>query len=66
MWLKGFAQVVDMTIANVFYTKIFNDEEEEDGEPFVAPKARGGGGLVEPSFIEAIFEELVDEHASLR
>ena len=55
MWLKGFAQVVDMTIANVFYTKIFNDEEEEDGEPFVAPKARGGGGLVEPSFIEAIF-----------
>ena len=53
MWLKGFAQVVDMTIANVFYTKIFNDEEEEDGEPFVAPKPWRSGGFLVASIVKA-------------
>ena len=54
-----------MEITNVFYTKIVNYEDEQNGAPFVAPKARGGGGLVAPCYIEARFGELVGEHASM-
>ena len=44
--LEGFAQVVDMAIFDVFYTKIVNNEDEDYGALFVAPHARVGGGLV--------------------
>ena len=53
-----------MAISNVFYTKIVNNDDEEDGETFVAPKARRCGGLVVPFCVEASFEELVGEYAS--
>ena len=35
-----------MALARLFYTKIINGEDKEDEAPFVAPKSRGGGGLV--------------------
>ena len=54
-----------MAIENVFYTKIVNDEDEEDGAPFVAPQDRGGGVLLVPCCVDASFEELAGKHASL-
>ena len=35
-----------MAVANIFNTEVINDEDEEDREPFLAPKARSGGALV--------------------
>ena len=54
-----------MAIDNVFYTKIVNDEDEEDGTQFLAPKARGGVGLVLLRCVEASFKDIVGKHASL-
>ena len=54
-----------MALVNVLYTKIFNNEDKENGALFVAPKARGGGSLVVPLCAEASFEELVGEHTVL-
>ena len=66
MRLEGFAQVLDVDIKNVLYTKIFNSEDEEDGAPFVAPKSRGGGGLVFINlYVKESFEEIVGEHSRL-
>ena len=48
-----------MAIGDVFYTKFFENDYKEDGAPFVAPKTRGGGGLVAPLCAEASFEEIV-------
>ena len=59
VWPEGIAQVVDMAIGDVFYTKIVDNEYKEDGSLFVTPKTRGGGGLVAPLCAEASFEELV-------
>ena len=56
---------MDMALDNVLYTKIINGEDEEDRAPFVAPNARGGGGLVVPRCIEASCEELVGKHTRL-
>ena len=44
-----------MALSGVLYTKIVNDEDEEDGVPFVSPKARGGGILVVPRCSETSF-----------
>ena len=63
--LKGFAQVVDMAPAGLFYTKTVKDEYKEDGPTFLALQARGGGGLVLPCCVEVSFEELIGEHARL-
>ena len=46
--LEDFTQVVDMALDNVFYTKISNNEDKDDGEQFLVPKSRGGGVLVLP------------------
>ena len=35
-----------MTVANIFNTKVVNNETEEDRAPFVAPKDGSGGALV--------------------
>ena len=35
-----------MVVADIFNTKVVDDEAEEDGAPFVASKARSGGALV--------------------
>ena len=40
--------MADIAIADIFYTKTINNEDEEDGEPFVAQKAKVDGGLVVP------------------
>ena len=65
VWLEGFAQVVDMAIFDVFYTKIVNNEDEDYGAPFVAPHARVGGGLVVTWCFEASSEEIAGNHSSL-
>ena len=54
-----------MAISGILYTKIVDNEDKEDGAPFVAPKARGGGGMLAPRCIDACFDELVGKHASL-
>ena len=46
MCLEDVLQVVDMEITNIFYIKVVNGDEKEDGSPFEAPKARCGGGMV--------------------
>ena len=56
---------MDMAIFNVFYNEIVNNEDEDDGSPFVAPKARDGGGLVVPLYIGGGFKGIVGEHTSL-
>ena len=53
-----------MALARLFYTKIINGEDKEDEAPFVAPKSRGGGGLVLPCCIEASFKDLVGDHTA--
>ena len=63
--LEDASQVVNMEITNILYTKVVDDEEEEDGAPCVAPKARGGGGVVVTHSIEACFKEIVGKNASL-
>ena len=35
-----------MAVANIFNTKVVDDEAEEDRAPFVAPKSGSGGTLV--------------------
>ena len=35
-----------MEVANIFNTKVVNDEAEEDREPFVSPKTWSSGALV--------------------
>ena len=40
------SKVVGMTVADIFNTKVVNDEAEEDRAPFVAPKTGSGGELV--------------------
>ena len=59
MRLEGFAQVLDVDIKNVLYTKIFNSEDEEDGAPFVAPKSVGGGGLVAWYLLTSMLREVL-------
>ena len=51
--------MVDMEITDVLYTKIIGLEYEEDGAPFLGPKARGGGGMVVSRCVEARFKEIV-------
>lgn len=51
-----------MAIVDVLYTRSF---DKEDGASFVAPKSRGGGGLVVPRFIEKHFKELVGNNVSM-
>ena len=53
-----------MVIVNVLYTKIVDDEDEEDGPPFVSPNSRGGDGLVVPRFNEVCFKDIIDNHIS--
>ena len=57
--------MVYMAITNLLYTKMVDDEDEDDLAPFVVPKDRGGGGVVLTHCIEACFEEIIGEHASL-
>ena len=54
-----------MVLGDVFYTKVLNDEDKEDGALFMVPKARGGGILIIPCCVEAIFEELVVNNTRL-
>ena len=35
-----------MAVADIFNTKVVNDETEEDRAPFVAPNTRSGGAFV--------------------
>ena len=35
-----------MVISDLLYTETVEDEEKDNGTSFVAPKARGGGGLL--------------------
>ena len=48
--------MVDKAIADVFYTRIVNDSDEEYRALFVAPKAGVVGGLVAPCCIQEHFE----------
>ena len=54
-----------MVLGNIFYTKVLNNEDREDGALFVVPKARGGGILIVLRCVEASFEELVGNHTIL-
>ena len=54
-----------MAIVDVLYTKIVNDENKDYGASFVVPKDMGGGILVVPHCVKAIFEELIGEYASM-
>ena len=56
---EGVAQVVGVTVANVFNAKIVNSEGEHDETPLVSPEARSGGALVGASGVEAFLDELV-------
>ena len=40
------SKVVGMAVANIFNTKVVNNEAEEDRTPFVAPNTRSGGALL--------------------
>ena len=44
---------------------LFNNEYKEGGAPFMAPKARSGGGPIVPHSVGASFEEFFGEHTSL-
>ena len=44
-----------MMFADIFDTKVVDDETEEDGTPFVTTYARSGGTLVVAMFGEAFF-----------
>ena len=43
---EGISKVTGMAVANIFNTKVVNDESEEDRAPFVAPNTGSGGALV--------------------
>ena len=58
---EGVAQVVGVTVTNVFNAKIVNNEGEHDGAPLVFPEARSDGTLVVASDVEAFLEELVSK-----
>ena len=55
-----------MLFANIFYSKIVDDESEHDGSPFVPPKPWSGFALVVTTFSETGCEKLVCEDARLR
>ena len=55
-------QVMYMALADIFYTKIVNNEYKEDGATFLLPKARGGVTLILPHYVEASFKELVGKN----
>ena len=57
--------MIDMALADLLYSKIANNDDEEYGAPFVVPKARGVGGLAVTCCVEASFRELVGKHARL-
>ena len=44
------SKVVGMAVADIFNTKVVNDEAEEDRAPFVAPKGGSSGALVVSMF----------------
>ena len=48
-----------MPFADIFNTKVVDNEDEEDRTPVVTPYARGGGTLVVTMFREAFFKEVV-------
>ena len=48
-----------MTFADIFDTKVVDDEAEEDGTPFLTQYARGGGTLVVAIFGETFSKEVV-------
>ena len=39
-------KVMGMAVANIFNTKVVDDEADEERAPFVASKSRSGGTLV--------------------
>ena len=52
--------------ANIFDTKVINDETELDRTPFMMPEARGRERLIETFFDEARAKKIVGKDASLR
>ena len=52
-----------MSITNVLYTKVVDNEDKENEAPFVASKYRGGIFMVVTYCVEEFLEQLVGEHA---
>ena len=46
VFFGGILKVVGMTVANIFNTKVVEDEAEEDRVQFMATKTGSGGALV--------------------
>ena len=46
VFFEGIVNVVGMTVAYIFNTKVFDNEDEEDRAPFVGPKKKSGGAMV--------------------
>ena len=62
---EGISEVVGMTVAYIFNTKVVDDEAEEDREPFVVPNTRSGGELLVSVIGYDLFADLVVEDARL-
>jgi hypothetical protein len=65
MLFQGSFEVVHVLHLGHLYSKIIEDEAENDAAPDVAPEARSVLALVISFFGKALLEELVDEDASL-
>ncbi len=66
MLFQGSFEVVHVLHLGHFYSKIIEDEAENDAAPDVTPEARSVLALVIYFFGKALLEELVGEDAGLR
>ena len=46
VFFESILKVVGMSVSDIFNTKVVDDDAEEYGAPFLAPKTRRGGALV--------------------
>jgi hypothetical protein len=63
--LENIKEVIEVFYADIFYSKVINNEAELDGISFVAPEARGGFHLVVTFNEKAGLEEIIGKDASL-
>ena len=62
---EGAEEMAGVLLADIFDSKVVNDERARDRSGFVVPKTRGEVGRFVPVLVEVFFEALVGDDAGL-
>ncbi len=63
--LENIKEMVQVFEPNILHPKVFSNETELDGTPFVVPEAQGGFGFIIPFSKKAGSEEIIGKNAGL-